>query len=894
MTVPPPSPNPALSADIRLLGGMLGEILTMQHGPDKLALVEEIRAAARARRQGDDQAEEKMAARIEGLDLEARRVLIKAFSNYFQLINIAEDQQRIRVLRDRESQSALSESIQAALHTLHQQGISAERVRQILSNIRVRLVLTAHPSEAKRKEVLLKLRQLAQYMSRRDRFDLLERERAAIDQALKGEIEELWQTRPTRAARATVADEVDFGIYFLTEVLMNMAFDIYEELRFHLRRFYPEMDWTRLPPLLRFASWIGGDRDGNPNVTPDVTMETLSTQWRAVRHVYLQEILFLRDHLTQYTEEVGIAQEIKTALANKPELENKYPGELYRQYLTLIHDRLATDGYPSTQDFMADLLAIEQSLMANGGGLAATVDVRRLIDKVDLFGLHLAALDVREDARLFSSALAEIFRLYGLAEDYQGMPEEEKQALLTVEIASLRPLFPVDPQFSAPTNQIIAMWRMILRAFRTYGRDVIDTVIGSMTTSPSDVLGMLLMASKAGVAADVDIVPLFETVEDLENAPGIIGTLLENPVYREYLAKRGNRQQVMIGYSDSNKDGGYLASNWGLYTAQEALAAVCAKHNIELELFHGRGGSIGRGGGPTNQAILSAPPDSMMGKVKITEQGEVIAYRYSNPQIARRHLNQVINAVLLGAASNLLPQAEVLPSWRQTMDFLAKTGQKAYRAFVYETPGFLEYWQQATPIDELSNLAISSRPAKRRAGGFEGLRAIPWVFSWMQCRAIIPSWYGVGYALESFCQTKPDGLALLQEMTQKWLFFSALMRNVELDLAKADMGIAALYSTLVKDEALRARIFGMIRDEHKRACDFFCAVTQQESLLANVPVMKRSIERRNPYVDPLNFIQVSLLRMLRTLPADAPERPALMEAVLSTVNGIAAGMKTTG
>jgi len=395
-----------------------------------------------------------------------------------------------------------------------------------------------------------------------------------------------------------------------------------------------------------------------------------------------------------------------------------------------------------------------------------------------------------------------------------------------------------------------------------------------------------------GVDQDIDLVPLFETIDDLKGAPEVMRALFTNERYREHLKARGDRQQIMIGYSDSGKDGGYLASNWNLYTAQQNLTDVCAAHGIALELFHGRGGSIGRGGGPTNQAILSQPPLSMQGGIKITEQGEVIAYRYSNTEIARRHLHQVMHAVVL--AMGKPSQPELRPEWAAAMEQLAEDGRAAYRKFVYETPGFLDYWQQATPINELANLPISSRPARRKSGGgFSDVRAIPWVFSWMQSRAILPSWYGVGHALETFMR-QSDGLATLRTMYGEWPFFKALIDNVQLDLAKADMGIAELYASLVNDAALRDKIFGQIRAEYERARAQVCQVVDVPELLHNSPWMQRSIERRNPYVDPLNFIQVALLKRLRGISADAPEYKALLGAVLATVNGISAGMKVTG
>lgn len=512
--------------------------------------------------------------------------------------------------------------------------------------------------------------------------------------------------------------------------------------------------------------------------------------------------------------------------------------------------------------------------------------------KIELFGLHLVTLDVREDARLHRSTLDEMFRHYGQCEDYQALPEIEKQALLTREIQNPRPFFPVEPQFSETTNRIIATWRMIAKAHRLYGSYVIDSVIASMSTAPSDILAMLMLAREVGVQDSVDIVPLFETIEDLVSAPSIMETLFNNPEYQKQLAARGMRQQIMLGYSDSNKDGGYLASNWNLYLAQQRLAEVCARFGVHLELFHGRGGSIGRGGGPTNRAIISQPPMTFQGQIKITEQGEVIAYRYSNAEIARRHLQQIGHAVLmsLGGLANAEPQ----PEWRDAMNFLSDAGFKAYRAFVYETPGFIDYWQQATPINELARLPIGSRPAKRTKGGFESIRAIPWMFSWMQSRAIIPSWFGVGTALQRFCDEHPGGLELLQQMYQRWNFFRALMENVELDVAKADMGIARLYAELVPEVSLRDQIYNRMFEEHATACGMICAVMQQKNLLDHSPVMQVSIDRRNPYVDPLNFIQVTLLRRLRAMHAGTPEYDSLLNTVLSTVNGIAAGMKTTG
>jgi phosphoenolpyruvate carboxylase len=883
--------NP-LSADIRLLGNLLGQVIREQHGEAAFDLEEQVRATAKARRSGQPGATEELTAIIKGVDLDSKRILIKAFGNYFQLINIAEDQQRIRTLRERERAGRVSESIEEAVYVLHEAGKTADEVRDLLRKIRVRLVLTAHPSEAKRKEVLIKLRHIAQMMSVPDRNALLPREARALEDAILEEIEELWQTRPTRASRATVADEVDFGVYFLTSVIMDVVVDVYATLRTALYQFYPNANWDELPPLLRYASWIGGDRDGNPNVTPEVTLQTFETMRAAVRSVYLNEVTFLGEHLTHSADEVSVSPELREAVINAGGMDDRFPTEFYRQQMNLIRARLERNAYTEWIELYDDLALVESSLRRNKGRYTATGTLRRLMEKVRLFGLHLVPLDIREDARLHANALDEMFRYYGRTESYKKLSEADKQLLLTMEIDNPRPFFPIEPHFSEATNKIIATWRMVAEAHRRYGTVVIDTYIASMSQQPSDVLAMLLLAREVGIDQDIDIVPLFETIDDLHNAPEIMRILFNNPRYREHLKARGDRQQIMIGYSDSGKDGGYLASNWNLYTAQQNLADVCIAHGITLELFHGRGGSIGRGGGPTNQAILSQPPLSLQGGIKITEQGEVIAYRYSNADIARRHLHHVIHAVLLAMGAPTAP--ETRPEWSAAMEQLAEAGRQAFRAFVYETPGFIDYWQQATPINELANLPISSRPARRKSGGgFSDIRAIPWVFSWMQSRAILPSWYGVGHALEAFIE-QPGGLDTLQEMYQNWPFFKALMENVQLDLAKADMGIAELYASLVQDTALRDQIFGEMRTEYERAKDHVCKVIGVPSLLYNSSVMERSIERRNPYVDPLNFIQVELLRQLRSMSADDPEYRHVMSAVLATINGISAGMKTTG
>ena len=912
----------ALSRDIHLLGNLLGELIVEQHGEEALRLVEDIRKLAIRRRAEDDPALlDELWRRVLALNADERGILVKAFSNYFQLINIAEDIQRARVLRQRDRGGIVRESVADAVGSLRAAGLQAGDLARLFDQLRVRLVLTAHPSEAKRKEMLVKLNSISEMMNRHDREDFSTRERDLFLGALREQIEALWQTPATRSTRKTVMDEVDFGLYYLTGVIMDVVLDVYEDLIRSLEQEFPEADWSQPQGLLRFASWIGADRDGNPNVTPDITLETLATLRRAAIEVWLREVRQLQEQLTQGVVAGGDVAELRVALARQPDaaaLEQRWPGQPWRQWAQIIQRRLQAtldgrpEGYSDSRELIDALELVRGSLSDNGSRQVAGGSLLRLIRKVRLFGLHLVPLEMREDVSLHREALDELFRHYGIEDDYVGMDEAAKQALLTFEIANPRPLFPHDygstvrsraRPFSENTQRVIRTWRMVAEAQARYGTIAIDTFIGSMSQAPSDMLAMLLLAGEVGVADELELVPLFETIDDLQGGPEIMRTLFANKAWQRHLQARGRRrglhQQVMIGYSDSSKDGGYLASNWQLYRAQQQLTETCAAEGIALQLFHGRGGSISRGGGPTNLAIRALPPGSLRRGTKITEQGEVIAYRYGNRDIGRRHLHQVMHAMLLALGS---PQEVAVKSaWSAAMGELAALGHAAWRDFVYGSEEFLSYWQQATPISELARLPISSRPARRGAsGGFGAIRAIPWTFSWMQSRAIVPSWFGVGHALETWCArqaaggSEGAGLVTLQDMYREWPFFNALLENAQLDVAKADLGIAGLYAReLVANEALRDKYLGGIEEEHARTWRMICAVTEQESLLESNPVIRRSIERRNPYVDPLNFIQVALLRELRGA-EDEGQQEALLHEVLATISGIAAGMKTTG
>ena len=875
-----------LSEDIHLLGDLLGQVLSEQHGRESFELEERVRKGAIARREGDPDAAEQVVEEISNADLEAKRVLIKAFSNYFQLVNIAEDQQRIRVLRDREARGELGESIPAALDELQEAGWGPDQVREAIEDLSIGLVLTAHPTEAKRKEMLIKLRTVADLIDRRERVSLVPREVDFLESRLLQRIEELWQTRPTRSMAPSVMDEVEFGLYFLTSVIMDVTVELYAELRRELSQRFPAEDWSDLPVFVEFASWIGGDRDGNPEVTPEVTIETVERMRAAARRIYRRDLESLRDALTQSTGEIGFSEAILAAIADRDDLQRKHPDQPYRQFISLMLERLERDDFHDGDELLEELDMIRKSLLDHRGVHSAEGELWRLIQKVRAFGLNLAPLDIRDDARRITPALREILK--GPEKEERLVVDDLEAALERQDTWDLE-----EREFSESANEVLAIWQLVADLIERYGEESVASVIGSMTRNVEDVLALLIFARAFGVERHVDLVPLFETIADLEASPEVMGRLFEIDAFRTQVRTRGDRQQIMIGYSDSDKDGGYLASNWSLHKAMEQLAEVCGEYGITIELFHGRGGSIGRGGGPTNRAIFSQPRAATEGgKIRMTEQGEVIAYRYANASIARRHLHQVFHAALL---SSTLPRSRSIDrAWRDAMEDLSQRGQRAYRDLVFDTQDFIDYWQESTPFPELTELQIGSRPAKRKEGGFEEVRAIPWVFSWMQCRVILPSWYGIGTAVTGYLSERERGLDELREMYAGWPFFRQVIENAELDLAKVEMEIAERYLPLVSDPERGRELFDRLRDEFDRSRRGVLRITGREQLLDRQPVIQRSIERRNPYVDPLNFIQVDLLRQLRTMDPEDPDHGTTLEATLATIKGIAAGMKTTG
>ncbi len=901
-----------LSSTIHLLGELLGQVLSEQESPGLFETEERIRALAKSRRAGDDSAATRLAAEVAGLSLDSARAVAAAFALYFDLVNLAEEAHRIQALRRRERERhplPIGESIAEAIAGLKQRGVMAGQMAALLRDLHIELVLTAHPTEAKRRTILSKLQRITEVLRALYDTDALPREREACIAAVRAEITALWLTDRALSARPTVPDEVRTGLYFVDSVFWEALPRIYADLDAALAEHYPGL--ADPPRWLTLASWIGGDRDGNPNVTAPVTAETLRLHRGLAVERHRHALHELARRLSLSARRVPPSPELLAWLETRRPLpphvaylETRYPAELYRLVISLLVADLET---ASKEDMPARLLDIAPhtararladftvplDLIAGAIPPRLAADQLRTVRRqLDIFGLQAARLDIREDASRLAAALGETLRALNIDLAFEQQDDRARTDVLTRLLSQPAPALAERPGMTSETAETWALFQLIARVQSVYGHELLGPFIISMTRGPADVLAVLLLARWAGCADGLHIVPLFETLDDLDVAPRILADLFSLDVYRAHLATCAGEQMVMIGYSDSNKDGGYLAANWALYQAQENVARVCREHDVKLTLFHGRGGTVARGGGPANRAIRAQPPGSVNGRFRLTEQGETIASRYADRELAHRHLEQIVSAVLLASAPTQPADADVPPAWRAALMAMSASARTAYQALVYETPGFIDYWLAATPIEEISRLHISSRPTSRRGHPLQvaHIRAIPWVFSWMQSRFNLPGWYGLGTSI-----VDRKSATVLSDIYTAWPFFRALLDNAAMSLLKADMGIAALYSALVPDRALADRIFAHIRAEYDRAREAIHAITSHTELMDTDPVIQRSIHLRNPYVDPLNYIQVEMLRRLRTLPdSEGSQAEALREVIVITINGIAAGLRNTG
>lgn len=920
-----------LSEAIHLLGDLLGATIREQAGPAVFELEEDVRQRAKQLRAvPDPRAEQALAELIAQLDVDDIQQLLKAFTHYFALVNLAEQVVRLQVLRARDLETpeeARAESVLAAIQQLKAVGVDAATIQAGLPGMLLQPVFTAHPTEAQRRTTLEGIRRITADLSPLVSGELLPVEHVELRTRVLGEIVGRWQSDLLRVRKPVVLDEVKNGRFYMETTLLQVVPRLYRDLEAALRKVYTDTAW-HVPPLLRFGSWMGGDRDGNPNVKPATTVEAVRLLQITALEWYLAQIEVLSHQLSPSAQVVAVSPELRASLTEDAQLfpavaaivAERNEWELYRQKCSYIYAKLqrtlewtrqmqpiwgpqpialppAGMWYQGAAALSADLDLMERSLRQNAGAMLADALLHDLQRVVGVFGLHLATLDIRQHSARHAAALTEIFAAAALTADYAALDEEARTRLLTEVIANPRPLIPARLDYSPATTETIEVFRTVAALREDLNPDIIHTYVISMTTGPSDVLAVLLLAREAGlyepqVQSALDIAPLFETRTDLQHAAQIMSELWGNAAYRHQLTQRNNVQEVMLGYSDSNKDTGFVAANWALYVAQQELVAVAHDMSIHLRLFHGRGGSIGRGGGAANHAILAQPAGTVAGQLRLTEQGEVIFDRYGHPGIAARHLEQLVHALFVTTFAHT---SDDLPAtWIEACDELAEVSATAYRGLVYEHQGFIKYFQQATPITEITRLNIGSRPSSRAGSGrIEDLRAIPWVFAWMQSRHTLPGWYGLGTALEAFLERHgPEGDALLKEMYGNWLFFTTMIDNAQMILSKADLRIARLYASLVEDQALRDEIWGQIEAEFNRTLRCVLLITEQEQLLDNAPTLQHSIERRNPYIDPMSVIQIELLRRLRAAPDEEVE--ALRETVLLSINGIAAGLKNTG
>jgi phosphoenolpyruvate carboxylase len=908
-----------LRDDIRLLGGMLGDIIRSQEGQPVFDLIERIRRiSVRFRRDADERARRELSATLDGLTASATDQVIRAFSHFSHLANIAEDQHHVRRNRAhaREGSSAREGTIRFAIERTVADGVSTAAVREFFDHALISPVLTAHPTEVRRKSTIDREMEIAHLLAERDRPDLTPEETGANEDALRRAILILWETSLLRLKKLIITDEITNAISYYDETFLHELPRFYRELESALDGMGVLRQGDELPPFLRMGSWIGGDRDGNPFVTAATLEQAFLIQSGRALSFYLDELHLLGGELSLDGRLVGVSEQMEQLAARSPDRSLSREREPYRRAITGVYARLAATGralldqfeemrhaigdapsYRDASEFKADLDILHASLVANGCGVLADGRLRHLRRAVDCFGFYLATIDLRQNSVVHERAIAELFAAAGTTSNYASLSEEERIALLSAELRSPRLLASPFISYSEETTSELAILRTAADMRRRYGDAAICNCIISMTEGTSDILEAAVLLKEAGLlrprdgALDVNIVPLFETIADLADCPNIIDRLFGLPEYRALVKARGDFQEVMLGYSDSNKDGGFLTSNWALYKAELALIEVFARHHIRLCLFHGRGGSPGRGGGPSYEAILAQPEGAVQGAIRITEQGEVIAAKYSNPELGRRNL-EVLAAATLEASLLRPSDRSRLEDYADVMEQLSDVAFRAYRSLVYETEGFERYFWQSTVIGEIATLNIGSRPASRtRSTRIQDLRAIPWGIGWTQCRVILPGWFGFGSATKAFVASRPqDGLTVLRAMYRDWPFFRSLLSKIDMALAKADLAIASRYAELVEDRALRDAVFARLRTEWQDTLAMVLAITEQKALLGRNPLLARSIRNRFPYLDPLNHVQIELLRRHRA--GESDER--VVAGIHLTINGLAAGLRNTG
>ncbi len=908
-----------LREDIRLLGRLLGDTVRDQQGAAAFELIERIRQnSVRFRRDDDIVARRELEDMLDALSRDQTIQVVRAFSYFSHLANIAEDQHHIRRSRahliagSAPREGSLAHALDAALAS---GTTDAAGLVDFFDTARVSPVLTAHPTEVQRKSILNCETVIARLLDERDRMQLTPEESEANLEALRRAVLTLWQTRILRTAKLSVIDEVNNGLSYFDTTFLRELPRLYASLEDRLTAAAPGLAGAELANFLQVGSWIGGDRDGNPFVTAEVLDKALAMHAAVALEYYLNELHTLGSQLSMSQGFVSASDALLALAERSGDHSPHRSDEPYRRAVSGLYARLAAtyrallgheparhavaraEPYADAAALSEDLDTLHRSLVANGSAALSRGRLRQLRRAVKVFGFHLAPIDLRQNSDVHERVVAELLETARPGTDYRARDEAGRCALLLEELATARPLASPHVRYSDETEGELAIFRTARRAHQRYGKAAIRHCIISKTDDVSDLLELAVLLKEAGLlrplenALDVDIVPLFETIGDLENAAGVMERLFSLPIYRNLLAARDQTQEVMLGYSDSNKDGGFLTSGWALYKAEGELVATFARHGVRLRLFHGRGGSVGRGGGPSYQAILAQPDGAVQGQIRLTEQGEVIGAKYGNPEVGRRNLEVLVAATL---ETSLRPAGAepTPPAFMDAMQALSDAAFTAYRGLVYDTEGFERYFWESTVISEIAALNIGSRPASRKKStAIEDLRAIPWVFSWSQCRVMLPGWYGFGSAVQAFLAQHPkDGLALLQRMYREWSFFATLLSNMDMVLAKSDLAIASRYADLVKDVTLRDAIFERIRAEHQATVEALLQITGQCELLEANPLLKRSIRNRFPYLDPLNHVQVELLRRHR----EHGDDPRIRNGIHISINGIAAGLRNSG
>src|SRR6478609_7004345 len=900
-----------LRNDIRLLGRILGDTVRDQEGADLFDLVERIRQTSiRFHRDEDSSARRELETILDSMSISETVRIVRAFSYFSHLANIAEDQNNIRRLRGRSGAPRPSPLAQTLSHA-RRAGISPADLRRFFKDALVSPVLTAHPTEVRRKSTMDREMEIAALLDRRERVQMTPDEIAAADEQLRREVLTLWQTNLLRRTKLTVLDEVANGLSFYDYTFL------YEVPRLHcvLEDRLNEGDDSagELASFLRMGSWIGGDRDGNPFVTADMMRGTLRMQSSRVLRYYLEQLHVLGSELSLAAHLADVSEDLRALAARSPDTSPHRSGEPYRLAVSGIYARLtatatrldvetmrqpvgAAAPYASANELKADLDILHRSLIANNSGVIARGRLRLLRRAVDCFGFHLANLDMRQNSAVHERTVAELIDAAMPGMSYLALNEEARIALLAGELRNARPLTSAFVKYSDETVGELAVFHAAAEAHIRFGAEVIPQCIISMCKGVSDMLEVALLLKEVGLVnpsgrSAINIVPLFETIEDLQASAAIMDRMLSLHDYRKLVDSRGLVQEVMLGYSDSNKDGGFVTSGWELYKAEIELVEVFERHHVRLRLFHGRGGSVGRGGGPSYDAIIAQPGGAVNGQIRITEQGEIISSKYSNAEVGRNNL-EILAAATLEASLLQPKQSAPRAEYLHAMDQLSALAFKAYRGLVYETEGFADYLWASTVITEIATLNIGSRPASRKkTREIEDLRAIPWVFSWAQCRLMLPGWYGFGSAVETWIAEHPEqGMPFLQELYREWPFFRMLLSNMDMVLAKSSIAIASRYAELVPDVKLRESIFGRIRREWHASIETLLDIMGHERLLQGNPLLDRSIRNRFPYLDPLNHVQVELLKEHR---AQNPDEQVL-RGIQLTINGISAGLRNSG